>query len=44
MDDLWLIMHNKNEGAIEFTNLLFILSTNPFDLFNQDRKKALNYM
>ncbi len=34
-------MHNKNEGAIEFTNLLFIPSTKPFDLFNQDRKKSV---
>ena len=41
MDDPWLIMHNKNEGAIEFTNLLFIPSAKPFDLFNQDRKKSV---
>jgi len=26
-DDPWLIMHNKNEGVVEFTNLLFIPST-----------------
>ena len=41
MDDPWLIMHNKNEGAIEFTNLLFIPSTKPFDLSNQDRKRSV---
>lgn len=41
MDDPWLIMHNKNEGAIEFTNLLFIPSTKPFDLFSQDRKRTV---
>ena len=41
IDDPWLIMHNKNEGAIEFTNLLFIPSAKPFDLFNQDRKKSV---
>ena len=41
MDDPWLILHNKNEGAIEFTNLLFIPSTKPFDLFSQDRKRSV---
>lgn len=41
MDNPWLIMHNKNEGAIEFTNLLFIPSTKPFDLFSQDRKRTV---
>lgn len=40
-DEPWLIIHNKNEGAIEFTNLLFIPSTKNFDLFNQDRKKNI---
>ena len=41
MDEPWLIMHNKNEGAIEFTNLLFIPSTKNFDLFSQDRKRRV---
>ena len=40
-DEPWLIMHNKNEGAIEFTNLLFIPSTKPYDLFRQDYKKKV---
>jgi len=37
-DQPWLILHNKNEGAVEFTNLLFIPSRKPFDLFHPDRK------
>lgn len=41
MDDPWLIIHNKNEGAVEFTNLLFIPSTKPYDLFSQDRKRRV---
>jgi molecular chaperone HtpG len=41
MDEPWLIMHNRNEGKIEFTNLLFIPSTKPFDLFNQNYKKQV---
>jgi len=37
-DDPWLVMHNKNEGNLEFTNLLFIPGKKPFDLFHPDRK------
>lgn len=37
-DDPLLTLHNKNEGTIEYTNLLFIPSTKPFDLFHPDRK------
>ncbi|MCH2037555.1 MAG: molecular chaperone HtpG [Rickettsiales bacterium] len=37
-DDPMLTLHNKNEGTIEYTNLLFIPSTKPFDLFHPDRK------
>ena len=37
-DDPWLTMHNHNEGAVEFTNLLFIPSSKTFDLFHPDRK------
>ena len=35
-DDPWVVMHNKNEGVVEFTNLLFIPSTKTFDLFHPD--------
>ena len=34
----WMILHNKVEGIVEFTNLLFIPDTKPFDLFHPDRK------
>ncbi|GAT79281.1 heat shock protein 90, partial [Ehrlichia ruminantium] len=34
----WMILHNKNEGVIEYTNLLYIPSIKPFDLFHPDRK------
>ena len=40
-DDPWIIMHNKNEGVVEFTNLLFIPSTKTFDLFHPDRKRRV---
>ena len=36
--DPWMILHNKNEGVIEYTNLLYIPSIKPFDLFHPDRK------
>lgn len=32
----FMIMHNKVEGNLEFTNLLFIPSTKPFDLYHPD--------
>ncbi len=34
----WMILHNKNEGLVEYTNLLYIPSIKPFDLFHPDRK------
>lgn len=37
-DAPWLTMHNRNEGVVEFTNLLFVPSTKTFDLFHPDRK------
>jgi molecular chaperone HtpG len=36
-DKPWIILHNKVEGAIQYTNLLFIPSAKPFDLFHPDR-------
>lgn len=41
VDEPWLIMHNKNEGAVEFTNLLFIPTNKTFDLFHPDRKRRV---
>ena len=37
-DDPWLTLHNKAEGALEYTNLLFVPSMKPFDLFDPQRK------
>ncbi|MFQ5972756.1 MAG: molecular chaperone HtpG [Alphaproteobacteria bacterium] len=36
-DDPWLRLHNRQEGVIEYTNLLFIPSMRPLDLFHPDR-------
>lgn len=40
-DAPWMTLHNKNEGVVEFTNLLFIPSTKTFDLFHPDRKRRV---
>jgi molecular chaperone HtpG len=40
-DDPWLTMHNKAEGVLEYTNLLFVPSTKPFDLFDPERKSRV---
>lgn len=40
-DEPWLILHNKAEGVISYTNLLFIPSSRPFDLFHPERKGSL---
>ncbi|MGQ9364825.1 molecular chaperone HtpG [Azospirillum sp. ST 5-10] len=36
-DDPWLTIHWRAEGAIEYTNLLFVPSMKPFDLFDPKR-------
>ncbi|GFZ88414.1 chaperone protein HtpG [Rickettsiales bacterium] len=36
----WMIMHNKSEGMLSYTTLLYIPSIRPFDLFHPDRKCA----
>ena len=36
-DKPWLTMHNKAEGTIEYTNLLFVPNRKPFDLYHPDR-------
>ncbi|MDX1923925.1 MAG: molecular chaperone HtpG [Rickettsiaceae bacterium] len=40
-DKPWLTMHNKNEGLVEYTNLLFIPTNKTFDLFHPDRKRRV---
>ena len=37
-DAPWLTLHNRVEGKIEYTNLLFVPSSQPFDLFQPERK------
>ncbi len=41
MDEPWLTLHNKVEGVIEYTNLLFVPTEKPFDLFESERKQRL---
>ncbi|MBL6931376.1 MAG: molecular chaperone HtpG [Rhodospirillales bacterium] len=37
-DDPWLTLHNRVEGVMSYTNLLFIPTMAPFDLFTPERK------
>ncbi len=37
-DQPWLTIHNRVEGVLSYTNLLFIPSMPPFDLFTPERK------
>ncbi len=37
----YMTLHNKAEGVISYTNLLFIPSSKPFDLFHPDRKTSV---
>jgi molecular chaperone HtpG len=40
-DDPWLTLHWKAEGTLEYTNLLFVPSSKPFDLFDPARKHSV---
>lgn len=37
----YMTIHNKVEGATTYTNLLFVPSTKPMDLFHPDRKTSV---
>ena len=37
-DEPWLTLHNRAEGTYEYTTLLFIPGSKPFDLFDPQRK------
>ena len=37
-DQPWKTIHTKAEGALEYTALLYIPNTRPFDLFHPDRQ------
>lgn len=40
-DEPWMVLHFKAEGNIEYSALLYIPSTPPYDLFQPDKKKGL---
>ena len=40
-DEPFLTLHNKVEGMQEYTNLLFIPTKRPFDLYNPERKTSI---
>jgi molecular chaperone HtpG len=40
-DEPWSTLHFKAEGKIEYTGLVFIPASKPFDLFHPDRKQSL---
>tara|TARA_Y100001934_G_scaffold283713_2_gene405897 strand:+ start:5072 stop:6973 length:1902 start_codon:yes stop_codon:yes gene_type:complete len=40
-DEPWLTLHNRAEGVIAYTNLLFIPSSTPFDLFDPSRRHGV---
>ena len=37
-DEPWLTIHNRAEGTLEYTSLLFVPTSKPFDLFEPERK------
>lgn len=37
-DEPWMTVHNTVEGVLSYTNLLFIPTVQPFDLFQAERK------
>ena len=39
--DPFMTIHNKVEGLVTYTNLLFVPSSKPFDLFHPDRKPSI---
>jgi len=40
-DDPWLRLHFKAEGVLEYTGLLFIPASKPFDLFHPERQHGV---
>jgi molecular chaperone HtpG len=40
-DEPWLTLHWRAEGKIEYTSLLYIPSSPPFDLYHPDRKHGV---
>jgi molecular chaperone HtpG len=40
-DDPWLVLHNRGEGVVEYTSLLFVPTEKPLDLFDPERKTRI---
>ena len=40
-DEPWLTMHNRVEGVLSYINLLYVPTTQPFNLFNPERKNQI---
>lgn len=40
-DEPWLTLHNRMEGKLSYSNLLFIPSMKPFDLFTPERRRRV---
>ncbi len=40
-DDPWMTLHNRVEGTMAYTNLLFVPTSAPFDLFSPERKASV---
>ena len=40
-DEPWMTLHNRVEGVVAYSSLLFIPSTPPFDLFDPGRKQQV---
>ena len=40
-DEPWLVIHNHVEGKLEYSNLLFVPQSKPFDLFDAERKSRI---
>lgn len=40
-DEPWMNLHWKAEGTLEYTNMLFVPSMKPFDLFDPSRKHGV---
>lgn len=40
-DEPWMTLHNQVEGKLSYTNLLFVPSVRPFDLFHPERRRRV---
>ncbi len=40
-DEPFMTLHNRTEGVLNYTSLLFLPTSRPFDLFNPDRKSRM---